>query len=96
MPGLDILMSLYHHQDVRTTLTLDDDVAAKLKVEVRRGGKSFRETLNEVLRRGLAARRAAQAAPPFKIVARDLGLRPGISLDNIEGLLDLIEGPEHK
>ena len=81
---------------MRTTLTIDDDVAAKLKAEVRRGGKSFRETVNEVLRRGLMARKAAQADPPFRVEARDLGLRPGISLDNIGELLDLIEGPEHR
>ena len=81
---------------MRTTLTLDDDVAAKLKAEVRRGGKSFRETVNEVLRRGLVAKRAAQADTPFKVEARDLGLRPGISLDNIGDLLDLVEGPEHR
>ena len=96
MPGLDIMMSRCKHHEVRTTLTLDDDVAAKLKAEVRRGGRSFRETVNAVLRRGLAARRATQAEPPFKVEARDLGLRPGISLDNIGELLDLIEGPEHR
>lgn len=90
------MMSQGEHHDVRTTLTLDDDVAAKLKAEVRRGGKSFRETVNDVLRRGLVARRAAQADAPFKVDARDLGLRPGVSLDNIGELLDLIEGPEHR
>ncbi len=27
---------------------------------------------------------------------RELGLRPGIELDNIEGLLDRVEGPDHR
>jgi hypothetical protein len=81
---------------VRTTLTLDDDVAAKVKAEMRKTGLSFRDTVNDLLRRGLLSRRTAAASPPFKVEARDLGLRPGISLDNIGELLDLIEGPEHK
>jgi hypothetical protein len=37
-----------------TTLTLDDDVAAKLKAEARRTGRPLREIVNATLRRGLA------------------------------------------
>jgi hypothetical protein len=81
---------------VRTTLTLDDDVAAKLKAESRRAGRPFRDIVNETLRRGLAIQRAAQRQP-FTITARDLGsLRPGISLDNVAELLEQVEGPLHR
>ena len=38
---------------MRTTLTLDDDVAAKLRAEARKSGRSFKETVNQVLRLGL-------------------------------------------
>ncbi|MGH7962252.1 MAG: CopG family transcriptional regulator [Candidatus Binatia bacterium] len=44
---------------MRTTITLDQDVAAKLKAEARRSGKSFKETINEAIRRGLVAPGAA-------------------------------------
>lgn len=82
---------------MRTTLTLDDDVAAKLKAEARKTGGSFRETVNEALRRGLAVPRTAGARQRFTVIARDLGeLRPGLSLDNIGELLDRIEGPLHR
>lgn len=81
---------------MRTTLTLDDDVAAKLKAESRRAGRPFKEIVNETLRGGLATRRA----PPrkaFKIKARDLGrLRPGLSLDNVAELVEQVEGPLHR
>ena len=77
---------------MRTTLTLDDDVRAKLEAEMRKTGRSFKETVNEVLRVGLTASRP-QAPKPFKIQARDLGARPGYDFDNIEELLDQIEGP---
>jgi plasmid stability protein len=43
---------------MRTTLTLDDDVAAKLRTESQRAGRSFRQIVNETLRRGLESRRA--------------------------------------
>jgi predicted transcriptional regulator len=40
---------------MRTTLTLDDDVAAKLKAEARRIGRPFREIVNNALRDGFAS-----------------------------------------
>ena len=79
---------------MRTTLTLDDDVAAKLKAESRRAGRPFRTVVNETLRRGLAARRVTARRQAFKIAARDLGgLKPGLALDNIGDLLEQLEGP---
>lgn len=78
---------------MRTTLTLDDDVAAKLKAESRRVGRPFRQVLNETLRRGLASQRAAGRRQPFKVATRDLGdLKPGLSLNDVAGLLEQIEG----
>jgi len=75
---------------MRTTLTLDEDVAAKLRAESRR---PFREIVNETLRRGLASRRVAGQRQSFKITARDLGdLKPGLSLDNVAELVEHVEG----
>ncbi len=82
---------------MRTTLTLDDDVAAKLKAETRRSGRSFRDTVNDILRRGLATGRRAPQYSAFKVVTRDLGeLRPGLSLDNVADLIEQVEGPQHR
>jgi len=82
---------------MRTTLTLDDDVAAKLKAESRRAGQSFREIVNETLRRGLAGRGIAGQREPFRISARDLGdLKPGLSLDNVSDLVEQLEGSLHR
>jgi hypothetical protein len=81
---------------MRTTLTLDEDVAAKLRAEVKRSGGPFRKVVNETLRRGLASQRTPVRQPPFKVVPRDLGLRPGLSLDNISELIEQIEGPLHR
>ena len=82
---------------MRTTLTLDDDVAAKLKSESRRQGRSFSDVVNEALRRGLTVRRPSGPREPFKAKVRDLGnLKPGLSLDNVGDLLEQVEGPLHK
>jgi hypothetical protein len=78
---------------MRTTLTLDDDVAAKLKAESRRAGRPFREIVNETLRRGLTSRRVTAQRQAFKITTRDLGdLKPGLSLDNVAELIEQVEG----
>ena len=82
---------------MRTTLTLDDDVAAKLKTESHRARRPFREIVNDTLRRGLESRRAAVQREPFEVRARDLGnLKPGLSLDNIAELIEHIEGSVHR
>jgi hypothetical protein len=80
---------------VRTTLTLDDDVASKLSSEVRRSGHSFKQVLNDLLRFALNARRAPERRP-FEVVARELQLRPGLGYDNVGDLLEQIEGPLHR
>jgi hypothetical protein len=79
---------------VRTTITLDEDVAAKLRSLSRRSGRAFREVVNDVLRRGLARPSESRGRSPFCIVARDLGARrPGVSLDNVAELIEQVEGP---
>ena len=81
---------------MRTTLTIDDDIAAKLTREMRRSGKSFKETVNEFLRLGLNVRKDLKTAEPFKVQARKLGVKPGLDYDNIGELLDRIEGPTRR
>jgi len=94
---MDIMMLLLYHHDVRTTLTLDDDVAGKLKATARREGRPFKDVVNDALRRGLASRKPASPPAVFKVQARDLGaLRPGVSLDNVADLIEQAEGPQHR
>jgi plasmid stability protein len=82
---------------VRTTLTLDDDVAAKLRSRARRTGRAFKDVVNEALRTGLAATPASRSPARFIVKARDLGhVKPGLNVDNIGELLEQIEGPRHR
>jgi len=80
---------------VRTTLSLDDDVARLLDRESRRSGASFKEVVNHFLRLGLTASQRP-ARKPFVVVSRNLGLPPGLTYDNVEELLDSLEGPARR
>jgi hypothetical protein len=79
----------------RTTLTLEEDVVDRLKREAAKTGRPFKEVVNDAIRLGLDRRQARQSGR-FVIEPRKMGLRPGLDLDDIQGLLDRIEGPEHR
>lgn len=81
---------------MRTTLTLDEDVAVKLKAEVRKTGLPFKVVVNETIREGFFAKSQRKKPPKFVVKARPLGLRPGLSYDCIGELLDIVEGPFHR
>jgi hypothetical protein len=81
---------------MRTTLTLDDDVYAKLDAEVRKSGKSYKKVVNDLLRRALLARPPVKNARAFKVRGRGLGTRPGLNYDNIGELIEQLEGPLHR
>ena len=78
----------------RTTLTLEDDVVEALQEEARRTGQPFKAVVNEAIRAGLVSG-THRRVPPFRVVARDLGLREEMDLDDVEGLLERVEGPRH-
>jgi hypothetical protein len=81
---------------VRTTLTLDDDVAVLVQEEVRRSGDSFKGTVNNLLRKGLTASRDPQPSKPFAVEPLFMGVNPGQNYDNIEALIEELEGPYHR
>jgi len=80
---------------VLVTLSLDDDVARLLAKETRRSGASFKQVVNHFLRLGLmTAKRPARK--PFVVAPRKLGLPPGLTYDNVEQLLEAVEGQAHR
>jgi Ribbon-helix-helix protein, copG family len=82
---------------VRTTLTLDDDVAARLQAEARRSGRPFKVVVNEHLRAALTQRKAIGAAPAFRVAVQSFGgpVR-GLAYDDIGTMLEVVEGSEHR
>ena len=80
---------------MRTTLTLDRDVAERVQQEVHRSRKSLKAVVNEALRAGLGmggqARRPRQR---FRVKAHAFGFKAGVDLDRINQLLDELEAQE--
>jgi Ribbon-helix-helix protein, copG family len=76
---------------MRTTVTLDPDVAAELKELAKQRGVPFRQVLNDAVRAGLAARTTPR---PYRLPTARLGLRPGVSLDGALRLAAAMEDEE--
>ena len=76
---------------MRTTVTLDPDVEARLREVARERGISFKEALNSAIRAGLMAARGARE---YRTPARPLGLRQGVNLDKALRLATDLEDDE--
>ena len=71
-------------------MTLEPDLAKKVKALAHRRGLSFKQALNEVLRRGLApARQGAQTR--YTVQPHAGGFRPGIDPGKLNQLVDQLE-----
>ncbi|TDI42691.1 MAG: antitoxin [Acidobacteria bacterium] len=75
---------------MRTTVTLDADVEQLLREAMQRGRKSFKEALNEAVRRGLRGTEGDRD-PAFVVNARPMRLRPGIDPAEVRDLDDELE-----
>lgn len=78
-------------QPVRTTVTLDDDVAAALDRLRRERSIGLSKAVNELIRAGLRVRQGKRG---FRQRARAIGLR--IDVTNVAEALELLEGPAHR
>lgn len=83
---------LCYDASMRTTVTLDPDVEAKLRALARERGASFKSVVNAVLRRGLAG--GGEVRRNFRVEARPLGLRPGVDLSRALTLAGELEDEE--
>jgi hypothetical protein len=77
---------------VRTTVTLAPDVAAAVEERRRRRGVGISEVINELVRRGLSA---PDAGERFRQRTSDMG-PPRMTLDDVAGLLDMLEGDDRR
>jgi hypothetical protein len=80
---------------VRTTLSIDDDIASLVEQEVRKSGDSFKATINRLLRQGLMAAKEKPEAKPFVVTPFPIGLGQKRNYDSIPELLEELEGPYH-
>jgi len=76
---------------MRTTLTLDDDLAGLLKRRARERGIPFKEAVNRTIRAGLGEAAMTRPDPAPKTISHSFGFRPGIDLDKLGQLADELE-----
>ena len=77
---------------MRTTLTLDEDVAQRTKELAVKSNKPFKLVLNEALRIGLDQVEKPLKCRRYRTNPHEMGLREGFSFDNIQELLAQSEG----
>jgi Ribbon-helix-helix protein, copG family len=77
---------------VRTTVTLDDDLAELLRRRARERDVPFKDVLNEAIRVGLVG--GTPASKPYRMKPRELGVRPGVDLTKALTLATDLEDAE--
>ena len=75
---------------MRTTLTIDPDIAERLKQEVALDNRPFKAIVNEALRRGLGLEQAKRAKP-YRVKPHSSRLLPGIDPAKLNQLADVLE-----
>jgi hypothetical protein len=85
-----------HLDDMRTTITLDDDVAALIQRVERKTRASFKEVVNRALRIGLQEVQQPVDRPVFESPVFDVGECLIGNIDDISEALELAEGPSHR
>lgn len=79
---------------MRTTLTLDNDIADSLKERARLLDKPFKQVVNDTLRRGMAPAVREAAAPKYRVVPNRSGLAPCVDPLKLNQLNDQLEADE--
>ena len=82
---------------MRTTLTLEDDVAIRLEKLRGERGDSLKAVVNEALRRGLdALDRGVENRPRYEVRSVHLGRSRLPNLDKTAAALAIAEGEDHR
>lgn len=81
---------------MRTTLSIDDDIAVHLERLRRARNASLKDLVNEALRRGLRDMSApTRKRKPFRTRTHDMG-KPLVNLDNVAETLAYLDGEAFK
>lgn len=79
---------------MRSTITLDDDVAGRIREEMVRSGGSFRQVVNDLLRRGLDPPPVPRGA--YRTPSVSLGRYYPGQLDDVAEALAVAEGEDYR
>ncbi len=80
---------------MRTTLTLDPDVADALKEQAESQNRPFKQIVNDLLRRGMSLEKGkGTEGKPFRVKPHSGGFKPGVDLLKLNQLADDLEAED--
>ena len=79
---------------MRTTITIEDDLAIEIEDLRKREGLSFKDALNQLLRAGIHYKAQPPSPKRYQTPVRKLGLRAGIDETKLNQLADELESEE--
>ena len=80
---------------MRTTLTIEDDIAVELERLRRERGRTLKDVINDALRRGLREMRARPTRKPFRTAGHDMG-NFLVNVDNVAEAIAHVERENFK
>lgn len=75
-------------REMRTTITLESDVAEQVRERMHARKSTLKDTINTLLRRGLQAQEKADSDPPFAVEPNASGFVAGVDSARLNQLLD--------
>ena len=81
---------------MRTTLTIDDDIAARIEEQRRRDGQSLKQVINRLLREGLRHDQRPPGARKYRTKTHKLHMRPGFDAARLNQMVDALETDTHR
>ena len=75
---------------MRTTLTIDPEIAERLRQEVALGKRPLKAIVNEALKRGLGLEAPAQQQP-YRVTPHSSRFLPGVDVGKLNRLADELE-----
>jgi hypothetical protein len=81
---------MMHDAIMRTTLTIDDEIADRLRQEMALGKRPLKAIVNEALRRGLGLE-SVKKPKPYRVKPHASPFLPGVDAGRLNQLVDDLE-----
>ena len=82
-----------HDVIMRTTLTIDDEIAERIRKEVKLGKRSLKAVINDALRRGMGLE-TLKPVKPYRVKPHSSAFAPGVDAGRLNQLVDELESTE--
>ena len=92
---MDIKYAARYGVPMRTTLTIDDDIAVRVEEHRRRDAQSLKQVVNRLLREGLRHDQRPPEARKYRTKTHKLHMRPGFDAARLNRLVGEIETDTH-